>query len=237
MKRLLIPAAIVLTALTLAGCFFLPSFMSRLKDKQTVGMLSITDSRGVSFETKFQLQMIDRLKMTANVDHIRLDNGKNMDVDAAFQAALSELGKFNSEDIMALDLAACRLSKHSVNFLIDSADPSKNLIIWSLYIQDDTHTVIAAIDDETGKILSLQYDVSLIAYKKEMLPSAAPGMAKPFDTEIIGQTLADYYELTLVRAELLKSDRYLNVMCELSDGQNTVALYVIITGTGFSVTV
>lgn len=238
MKRLIIPVVVVLAALVLAGGFFLPSFISQLGDRQTIGKLTITDGSGVSYETKSELKIIDRLKMMTNAGRVKLDNGKNMDSGTAYESALLELGKLNSKGIFDFDPASCRLSKSGVAFFIDSADPSKNMIVWDLFIQTGIHTISVAVDDETGKLLSMQYSIDQIAQKKDAAPfSRPPSPADALNIELIGQTVADYYGLTQVRSEPLKNDKYLSVICELSDGQDTVKLVASITGIGFSINI
>lgn len=237
MKRLIIPVVVLLTALILTGGFFLPSIVSRLKDEKTVGMLTITDGSGISFETKAELQIVDRLKMMTNAGRIALDNGKNLNAETAFQTALTELGKFNSRSLVEIDLTSCRMLKSAVDFYIDSADPSKNMIVWSLSIEDETHNMWVTVDDETGVLLSFQYSTQQLVLKKEaaVIPRAMP--ASPFNLELIGESIADYYGLTLVRSEPLKKDRYDYLVFELSDGQNSVSLTVVILDSGFMVNI
>ena len=235
MKRLIIPVVVLLTALILTGGFFLPSVVSRLKDKKTVGMLTITDGSGVSFETKSELQIIDRLKMMTNAGRIPLDNGKNLNADTAYQTALTELGKFNSRALLDIDLTSSQMLKSAVDFYIDSADPSKNMIVWNLNIDDGVHSLWVTVDDETGVLLSLQYSASPLTYKKEAAVLNRSMPAIPFDPELIGKSLADYYGLTLVFTEPLKKDKYDRLTFELSDGKNTVSLAVMIFDSGFMV--
>jgi hypothetical protein len=165
-KRLIIPIAVVLTVIILTGGFFLPTLVSQFKDRQTIGELTITDGSGVSYETKSELKIIDRLKMMTEARRVDLDNGKNMDADAAYQSALEELGKFEDRGIIALDLESCRLSELRVAFFIDSSDPSKSMIVWDLYIQNGTYNINVAVDDETGVLLAMLFDVDKSVYKK-----------------------------------------------------------------------
>jgi hypothetical protein len=245
MKRFTIPAAVLLTALILAGGFFLPTFALQYKDRQTIGELKITDGSGVSYETKSELKTIDRLKLFTNAGMVGLDNGKNMDADKAFQSALTELGKLADMGVVELDRESCRLGKYGVVFLIDSADPSKNMIAWNLFIEDESRFIGVVIDDETGMLLALDYNMNDLAYKKGttiITPSvfalestAGPSSEGATVMELIGQALADYYGLTFVSSEPQKTDYYARYTFELSDGQESVLLSVTFTYTGFSV--
>ena len=259
MKRLVIPAAVLLTALILTGGFFLPTFVSQIKDRQTIGELTVTDGSGVSYETKSELKTIDRLKMITSAGMIGVDNGKNMDADKAFQTALTELEKLAGKGLLEINREACSMVKYDVVFFIDSADPSKNMITWQLFIQDETYDVGVAVDDETGMLLALDYHLNERAYKNGIgittrpavtqRPASEPvaeysavGIAdmdligQPFaDMDLIGQTLADYYGLTLISTEPQESSYYTRYAFELSDGQDSVVLFVTLTYTGFFV--
>lgn len=250
MKRFMIPAAVLLTVLILTGGFFLPTIVSQYTDRRTIGELTITDGSGVSYETKTELKTVDRLKMVTNAGRIELDNGKNMDAVTAYQSALKELGKFNDNGIMDMDLEACKLTTYSVSILIDSSDPSKSLIVWELLIQNESYDVYTFVDDETGMLLAMQFYINELAYKNgkveitrphvivpadaESPSAAADSSAKPSYTEQIGVALADYYGLTLVGSKPQKSDYYTRLLFELSDGQDSVLLPVSFTYAGFT---
>lgn len=244
---MLIPAVVLVTALILMCGFFLPSYVSGFTDRQTIGKLDITGSGSISFETKSELGIIDRLKMVTDASSVSLDNGKNMDANTAYQNALTELGKISCGNAMVIDLPSCRLSKYDVAFFIDSSDPTKSLIVWGLFIQDGTHDIIVSVDDETGKLLSLQYSLDLTANKKEAQPAMKPNVIRSdidrqdgitsLDTELIGQAFAAYYGLTLVRTEIPKNDKYTRLLVELSDGTDSMTLIIAITYKGFSVNI
>lgn len=246
MKRFVIPAAVLLTALILTGGFFLPTIILQYKDRQMIGELTVTDGSGVSYETKSELKTIERMKMVSKAEMVSLDNGKNMNADTAYQTALTELDKLTDKGILELDRAACRLSKYDVYFFIDSADPTKNMIVWFLLIEDENHMINTAVDDETGMLLALNYNLSKQAYQngisvlplpaiKEYAIEPSPGQAAGGSTvaELIGQTLADYYGLTFVGSEQQESEYYTRFAFELSDGQESIVLPVTFTYTGF----
>lgn len=251
MKRFIIPITVVLTVIILTSGFFLPTLVSQFKDRQTFGELTITDGSGVSYETKSELKIIDRLKMMTEARRVDLDNGKNMDADTAYQSALEELGKFTGSGIIALDLESCRLSELRVAFFIDSSDPSKSMIVWDLYIQNGTYSITVAIDDETGLLLAMLFDVDKSVYKKGEAAIALPfvieydaasepsaedsAAAEQSYAEQIGKALADYYGLTYVGSKPQKSDYYTRIMFELSDGLDSVMLPVNLNDVWFTI--
>ena len=207
MKRLMIPAVILITAFILAVGFFLPQYVLGFRDKQTIGKLDITDGR-ISFEAKSELGIIDRLKMITNAASIPLDNGKNMDPDTAYQRALTEIGKFNSKSILEFDLSSCKMVRNSVSFYIDSADPTKNIIVWYISIEDDSHFITVAVDDATGILLSVDYssDTSAIQYKSDMI--ARPSAAPLTDLSVLADSIADYYGLTVSELTPEKNSKF-----------------------------
>lgn len=234
MKRFIIPIAVALTAVILTSGFFLPTLVSQFRDRQTVGQLMVTDGGTVNYETKSELKLIDRLKMITNARQIEVDKGNNMDSGTAYESAITELGKLNNFELFEINTQACQMSSYGVFFYIDSTDPTKSLIVWDLVIQDGDHDIVVDIDDETGKILAIQYYFNDIAYKKgmaEVKPSAEP--ARVVDTDQIGRALADYYGLTYISAEPQKGDIYARLMIELNDGQDSISIPVSLFGSGF----
>ncbi len=247
MKRFVIPAAVLLTVLILTGGFFLPTLVLKYKDRQTIGELKITDGSSVSYETKSELKTIDRLNIITNGGMLEVDNGKNMNADKAFQSALTELAIFEDKGVLEVDRATSRLMRYDVMFLIDSADPSKNMIVWYIFIQDEIRDIHVAVDDETGILLTLDYNLNKQALKDgimltprpEITEKSADDAASASDAggstvmELIGRTLADYYGLTLVSTNLRSSEYFARFAFELGDGEESVVLSVTVTDTGF----
>jgi hypothetical protein len=219
MKRLFISAA---TALILAGGFFLPSFITGLKDRQTIEEYTVADSSSISFETKSELGILDRLRMITSVGSIPLENGDMLKSDTAYQCALTELERFNADGFMEFDFEACQMYGYSIFFYVDSIDPAKNMIVWYLNLGDDAgHTIFATVDDETGLLLSLEYYTKAVAediYYKEVPDRGTPG--KPdyeryynkliVDPEKLKNSVADYYGLEAGSMEYIK-DSYISL--------------------------
>ncbi len=153
MNRLVISAA---AALILAGGFFLPSFITGLKDRQTIEEYTVADSSSISFETKSELGILDRLRMITSVGSIPLENGDKLKSDTAYQCALTELARLNAGGWMAFDFESCRMYGYYISFYVDSIDPAKNMIVWHLNLGDEAgRAIYAAVDDETAILLSL----------------------------------------------------------------------------------
>lgn len=97
---------------------------------------------------------------------------------------------------MTVRRAGCRLGRYDVLFYIDSADPTKNMIVWFLLIEDENHIIDAAVDDEKGMLLALNCNLNKQAYKNGMSalpkPAAEKNVIKPSPGEAAdGSTIAE----------------------------------------------
>jgi hypothetical protein len=235
MRRYLVPAVVFVTALILVGSFFLPSYILALKDGKTLGKLGVTESQAVNFESKPELGIIDRLRMKVNSARLELDNGKNMDPQTAYQCVIGELEKFSTGVGLDYDFSTWEMDRYSVEFLIDSSDPSKNLIAWDITINDDEgHMLVASVDDETGVLLSF-YQYFDKGYPK-VVPSAsdkAEALQFPDLTQLAGE-IASYYGLT---AEIIKDSSKKNgqIIVELSDGTSSMEMTIVVNTYGFMI--
>lgn len=228
MKRLVFVIITALTALILAGSFFLPMYITGLKDKTTLGHVDVRNTQSVSFETKPELGIIDRLRMKNSSGSLMLYNGKNMDAQEACQDVLTELGKFNSNALFDIDLQSCAMTYSSVEFLIDSSDPAKNVIVWNISLEDQSgNMVTASVDDETGILLSVNYRSKKLLYyeKKVLLP------AKVRDLDTMLKSIGSYYG---VQASLDNTASYeKGLVVQLSDGEKSVDTVIIDLGSYF----
>lgn len=228
----MIPSAVLITAIILLIGFFLPHYVLGFRDRQTVGRLDVIEG-SISYEAQSDLGIIDRLKMITSAASIPLDNGKKLDADTAYQRALTEIDKFNSKAIIDFNFSACKLIRDSVSFYIDAADPTKNMIVWNLTIQDEGHTISVTVDDETGILLNLNYsrDIPVVKTRSDMisLPSGTP-LADP---AVMADSIADYYDLIATQPELEKNVKYIGLIFELSDGKESMTMTAGLTINGF----
>ncbi len=244
MKRILISS---ITALVLAGGFFLPSFLMSFKDRQMIGQ-SIVGSSHISFETKSELGILDRLRMITTVGSIPVENGKKLDADTVKQKVLTEVERFNAGDVIELDAGTCKINDLNVSFYVDSVDPAKNMIVWRVYMEDDKgHVVNVSIDDETGTLLSMQYiskmamdEVPYMAMDEGTYPEgnlAAPSGENSgqyynrtlVDPETLVNSLADYYGLSVEASEQKSGGETFLYELKLSDGSTDSAMRMMVT--------
>lgn len=232
MKRIIVPAVLALTALILTGSFFLPSFISRLRDRQTIGELAISGVSSISYETEAELGILERLQLINSAGTIPLNKGKNIESESAYQYALSELAQFNNNNIMAFDFDACRLVRYSVAFYVDASEPSKNLVAWSIDIQDKLHNITVVVDDETGKLLSIYYYLADWYMEKKIATSQLYDEVT-IDVNLMTSSIANYYGLSAVQLAPVNTDKNLYLQYELSNGQNSILMGVINSGGEF----
>ncbi len=239
MNRLIISAA---AALILAGGFFMPSFITGLKDRQTIEEYTVADSSSISFETKSELGILDRLRMITSVGSIPLENGDKLKSDTAYQCALTELARLNAGGWMAFDFENCQMYGYYISFYVDSIDPAKNMIVWHLNLGDEAgRAIYAAVDDETGILLSLEYytkDASGEIYYEKVPNRGTPGEPDYeryydkliVDPEKLKDSVADYYGLETGSMEYIKDSVIFHYELELRDGSASTKLQVVITG-------
>lgn len=234
MRRIIFPVVLLLTAMILTGGFFLPSYVSAFKDLETIGKRAVTDGVQVNFETKSELSIIDRLKMITTASSISLDNGQNMDIDSAYQNALTELGKFNSKSVMNMDVASCRLAKAAVSFYIDATDPSKNIIVWNIVVEEPGYTIVAYLDDETGKLLALSYNLAEPdIYDQQRLMASAYVNSPIVNADLLAASIVDYYGLDVAEPEIENNPNALTFVLILSDGQNSMKIQTEVANNAF----
>ena len=240
MKRILISS---ITALVLAGGFFLPSFLMGFKDRQMIGQ-SIVGSSHISFETKSELGILDRLRMITTVGSIPVENGKKLDADTVRQKVLTEVERFNAGDVLELDAGTCKIIHRNVSFYVDSVDPAKNMIVWRAYMEDNKgHAVSVSIDDETGTLLSMQY-VSEMAMDE--VPYMEGNVAAPLaeksgqyynrtlvDPETLVSSIADYYGLGVEASELKGGGATFLYELKLSDGSSDSTMQMMVSMSEF----
>jgi hypothetical protein len=220
----------------LTGGFFLPSLVARVEDQQIIGKLDITGTQSISFESKSELSIIDRLQVRSNSSSIALDKGKNMEVaEAAFQCAITELEKFNQYNVMDIDLSTCVMTENDAEFLIDATDPSKNVIVWNIMMKDNNgHSIFVSVDDETGIMTYLYYFVNVKQARYDLTEVPKPA-EKAADMDMLRTSIAAYYGLDseIVSTKPDPYDAYTLMILKLNDGEGNVEMAVEAGSYGF----
>ena len=235
MRRLTIPVVLLAAALILAVSFFLPTYISVLRDRQSLDILSVAEGMSAGFQTSSKLTMPDRLSLINSAGNMELANGKNLDSETAYQRALDELRSFNSSGFMAFDFNSWQLLKCGVSFYIDSENPSKNLIVWYIVIEDTlSHSIEALVDDETGKLLSVGYVIAVPAKPSrgdEIATVKTGGLA--VEPDALVEAITSYYGLETTASPYTKTESGLGIELMMRDGASSVVTDVYIRVNGF----
>ena len=230
-------AVIAIVLFVLIGCFFLPSTVAGIMDKQTLGKLIMTDSSSISYEAAPDLALTARLKLisSSSSESAALKNGKNMDRAAALRKVITELKRFDLAGEMGFIFDNCAAEEVQVGFVINTEDPSVNMIIWAFQLRDiDGRQIMVIIDDETGVILQMIYRHG------DAPPKLHPdGIIDVADMEktanLLADMMTDYYgcPVNIKEYEQTGNLGYYNAEI-LSDGV-LIPLYGIVRESGFTI--
>ena len=147
-------------ALGLIGSFFLPSAVAGVMDARRLDNLIIIDSQSISFDAVPELSLPERIALVSspNTEILPLVTGQVMEKETAEVRAARELARFFRGGPFELVTDESTVEAGSAAFVIDSEDPSTNMIIWEFKILDrHNNEATVTIDDETGMILKLIY--------------------------------------------------------------------------------
>lgn len=198
-------------ALLLAGSFFLPNAVAAVTDSRRLDNYVMIDSQSVSFETTPELDLPDRISLVArpNTETLPLKTGQAMDAEQARETAIYELEKLLRGSPLTFALEGKAIDECSAAFVINSEDPSINMIVWELELSDRSgNTMTVAIDDETGVVLKIIFgwgDESPGGYT-----GSKAGMS-------FGQSDEEYYETALRMAKMMAE--YYGLPVSLADYQ------------------
>lgn len=221
MKRTpaLITSLVSLAAvLLMVGGFLLPSIVSGIRDRQTLNKIDTIASETVNFDVQARLSLIEKITMNRySYDGIYLETGRYLDIDSAIRRGLSELSYFLAPFQMDFNTASCTTESCEPVFILNSSDPSKNMIVWQLGITDSAGAFVSlTLDDESGKLLSLAYIENADAvYKNDsgVLPSP--------DIQAIAELLTEYWSLDIGYLESVdEKPVFASYTIALTDGTN-----------------
>ena len=230
-------AVIAIVLFVIIGCFFLPSTVAGIMDRQSLGKLIITDSSSISYEATPDLPLTSQLRLMANTnaESAQLKTGKNMDSEAAFRKVMTELRWFDKGGELGFDYASCSATEIQAGFVIHTEDPSINMIIWLFQLVDaEGNTLAVVIDDETGLIMHMFY--------RRGVTKAEPRLAEGYgDAELekfayrLAELMNDYYgyDVSIKEYAFIGSLGYYNA--ELRSGETVIPLYGIVQESGFSI--
>ena len=226
MRGTLIKILIVIAVIALlAGSFFLPNIVAGVADARTLDTLMMREAQGFSFDSRPKLAVPDRIALVADrsIEALPLNTGRIMDMAAASERAVEELTWFFSGGPIDFNFDLCLVEEGGAEFIINTYDPSVNLIVWEFTIVDPSkNTFIITLDDETGVIIKVIYRGAIMSDDRY---AAALRLA---------EMMNDYYGLSISLADFQMGGDIAYYKANLTAGDMEIPMYGIIRASGFS---
>ena len=222
----------VAAVLLLAGSFFLPNIVAGVTDAATLDKLILTDTQGYSFDSVPSLDIVDRIELVANrnIEKIPLKTGRALDMSAASTKALFEIERCFRGGPLDFNFRRCQIAEGGAVFVINTAEPSVNIIVWEFTIDDPAeNTMTISLDDETGLIIKVIYRRSALADMEEtQVTSGQPGRDELYAVASkLTEMMADYYGMPIALADYKLSDDIAYYKAELT-GDRVIPMYGIV---------
>ena len=211
--------------------------MAGIQDTQTIGKLDVKDSSSMSIETNPEMTLPERLNLISisNSLSVPVKNGKKLNNDTALDRAVSELKSFSGEDGFGFAFTDITVDRMEALLIIDSDDPSVNMLAWRFILTDSSlKTITLVIDDATGTIIQLICKLNLSSLVASGKDSGVPAKFRQTAQQLC-QLMTDYYGITVTLSEyeLLGSLGFYKA--ELWEGGAATPMFGIIQNDGFSI--
>lgn len=248
-SRLLLGLAV---AVLLAGSFFLPNLVAGVMDARTFDVPTFTDTQGFSFDSSPFLSIPEKIDLIANrnIETIPLKTGQSMDAPAAERRAISELRRCFEGGPLAFDYLRCSVAEGGSLFVINTADPPVNMVVWEFVLEDASeNTMKITIDDETGVIIKVIYKRSAALSEtgsaqdeaeKQQEDGALPGDGLYEGDELYRTALRltgmmeKYYGLPVVLSDYMLSGDLAYYKADLITPEYTIPMYGIVKAGSFT---
>lgn len=229
-------------ALLLLSSFFLPNAVAVVTDSRKLDNYVMIDSQSISFETAPELDLPDRISLVAspNTETLPLKTGQAMDDYLAREIAVRELESLLRGSPLTFAFDGKVVDECSAAFMIDTEDPSINMVVWELALTDRFgNTMAVALDDETGVVLKIIYscgngNLSGIAGLKESL-NFGQSDEEFYDTALrMTQTMAEYYGLPVTLADYQYSGSLAYYRADMFGGGKVISMFGIVRATSLT---
>ena len=239
-----------IAAIVLVCSFFMPNGVAGIMDSRRLDNLTIIDTQRFNFEVVSELSLMQRIALAASTsaEIMAIETGQVMEMEAAGSMAVSELVRFIGGSGIAVEASEYVVQSGSAVFVIDSADPSVNMIMWDFTLSDNhSSQVTLTIDDETGVILKMIYQSNADILSEEIVEEVISGStffesADPSGDVmrtaalVLTEMMTAYYgrPVSLTAYELAVSGTLAYYMAELrGDGVDT-PMFGVIRANGFT---
>ena len=234
---------LIAAALLLIGSFFLPNAVAGITDLNRLDNMVMIDSQSISFDSVAALRLPERIELVANSDaeSMMLNSGNRMDEETAGNRAIRELNRFFRGGLFEFEFHACSIEECTASFIIDTATPTINMIIWELTLVDTyENTAIVTIDDELGVIIRMIYKQG----RRNQNTSGTNNSlsANLTDEELhnnalnLSELMAKYYTMPVILGDYYYSSSlsYSYYRADITDEGHVIPMYGVVRSTGFT---
>jgi len=234
---------LIIAALLLIGSFFLPNAVAGITDARRLNNLVMIDSQSISFDSVPELGIPDRIALVANsnTEILALKTGNVMDTEAAGERAARELTRFLRGGPFEFDNRSLSVEDSTALFIIDSANPTLNIVVWELVLVDQfDNTVTVTLDDETGLIIKMIFRrgrVSLNQGWTNSSPSMLPNLSEAESHDVamqLSEMMAEYYGLPITLGAYEYSGSLSYYRADIQSNDQAIPMYGVVRAMSFT---
>lgn len=162
-KRI-IPILILFTVILLIAGASLPAIAASVQDSTTVNHSGYSQMKSMELEfgeEKETLPMMGKLALLGHMESVNIDSSQaSMTEKEVFRAAETLMADYENAGIFQWFDVTLRSATPKLG--VDLNDPNNFLVYWTVSFineKDQSCSLLLDIDDETGKILCIRYDV------------------------------------------------------------------------------
>lgn len=157
MKRYLMTFVLLLAA-AIAG-FTMPSKLLEWEDAHRIDHLEMQSSEKVLLTAQTNMTLIEKILLLQNdmVATLAMAEGKNYTSEGIFVQVQNELQELSELGILELERFDFNYGIEDILFLVDIQGGTQSMLLWEIYAMTGDGILRMAVDDETGKILTLTY--------------------------------------------------------------------------------
>ena len=229
-------------ALVLIGSFFLPTAVAGITDSRKLNNLITIDSQSISFNSAPELDIPERLALLASpaTELLALKTGQVMSHVTVGDRVIAELGRFFRGGPFAFYYDKQIVEECAAAFLIDSENPSVNLIVWELTLSDSLgNSTNVIVDDETGTILKLIYrwESGSVLFPGGINNAPNPGLS---DEELsaaalsLSEMMSNYYGAAVTLADYQFSGSLAYYRADMPNGAEVISMFGVMRSNSFT---
>jgi len=205
MKKVMKYLLMTMISIVIAGiCLFFPSELSKWKDKQAIGSVSLEKIEETKIEHSQQMTMLEKLRLFNDkhdtLDTISINQGKYLKEEDLWEVSKREVGSFQEMGLLKnvfIDSGADSMET-TLNFYISTEEPTKSMIVWTVIITNQKGALAINLDDETGKILS---------FTLKYVEDFTENLEFMEDTDEFVSQLSEYYGINVVGIKQIDQSR------------------------------